>query len=217
MSKSELLVFPPKSVPPTAWTSQLVTLYPSGLSIQQAWSYPQFFSLYPTSSVLANSIGSTFRIHPEPDHLPPSPRPPSQSVHRAFISTTSILVFCHHIIFTQWPEYSCYICLRSPGSSAQTPPKSPTSEGLRSLSLSTTLPQLSRTSPRTTIRNPICSSPYPSTPVLAWAEPAPALGPSLSVCWKYPTTLPPWLTPQHPSNHCAPPSHPTRGPPCLPT
>ena len=108
--------------------------------------------------------GSTFRIHPEPDHLPPSPRPPSQSVHRAFISTTSILVFCHHVIFTQWPEYSCYICLRSPGSSAQTPPKSPTSEGLRSLSLSTTLPQLSRTSPRTTIRNPICSSPYPSTP-----------------------------------------------------
>lgn len=65
MSKTELLVFPPKSVPPTAWTSQLVTLHPSSLSIQMTWSYPQLINLYPTSSVLANSIGSTFRIHPK--------------------------------------------------------------------------------------------------------------------------------------------------------
>ena len=148
--------------------------------ISNPWTHPS-----------SSPDGSTFRIHSEPDHLPPSPRPPSQSVHHAFIRTVSILVSCHHVIFTQWPEYSCYICLRSPGSSTQSPPKSPTSEGLRSPSLSTTLPQLSQTSPCTTIRNPICSSPYPSTPVLARAEPAPALGPSLSVCWKYPTTLPP--------------------------
>lgn len=130
--------------------------------------------------------GSAFRIHPEPDCLPPSLHPPSQSVHRAFIGTASILVISHHAIFTQWPEYSCYICLRSPGSSAQTPPKSPTSEGPRSPSLSTTLPQLSWTSPHTTICNPICSSPYTSTPAPAQAEPAPALGPSLSVCRTYP-------------------------------
>ena len=52
--------------------------------------------------------------------------------------------------------------------------------------------------------------PLPSTPVLAGAEPAPALGPSLSVCWTYPTKLPIWLTPQHPSNHCVPPSHSSR-------
>lgn len=122
---------------------------------------------YPSSS----PDGSTFRVHPEPDHPPPSPPPPSLvsawRLHQDHCSRlladlhASVLVFCHPVILTQWPEYSCYIYLRSPGSSAQTPPQSPTSEDPRSPSLSIALPQLSRTSPRTTIHNPVCSSPYP--------------------------------------------------------
>lgn len=64
MSKTKLLSFPPKSVPAKASHLSWWRLQPSRLSVQKPWSHLDSSIVYTTTNVLANSLGSPFRIYP---------------------------------------------------------------------------------------------------------------------------------------------------------